>query len=258
MFDSHAHVAFEQFDKDRDEVIQRAVKDGLVGWIEIGSSVERSQRAIDLAQATEGVRAAVGVHPDDIGSLDEEGWQVLDKLAQHNEVVAIGEVGFDYYRGGSYEEQVGPVRGFIDLANKYRKPVVWHVRSSEEKDAHDDLIKFLRSLSDDERPKGVSHTFSGTVEQAKAYLELGLHIGISGIVTFKNAGALPDVVKAVPLDKLLIETDCPYLAPEPHRGQRNEPAYVKYVAARVAEIKGISAEGVERQTDGNVKQLFGV
>jgi len=258
MFDSHAHVAFKQFDGDRGQVVERSRAAGVAGWIEIGSNVGSSKRAIALAKEIEGVQAAVGVHPDDVSGLDEAGWQELEELTQDEKVVAIGEIGFDYYRGGSYEEQLGTIERFVALAGKYDKPIVWHVRSSEERDAHEDLLAYLQGLDEGRRPKGVSHTFSGTVEQAKQYVDLGLYIGISGIVTFKNAGELVEVVKAIPLDRLLVETDCPYLAPEPHRGQRNEPAYVKYMAEKVAELKGVDVSEVERVTDRNVEELFGV
>ena len=256
MFDSHAHVGFDQFNEDRREVIERALKAGVRGWIEVGADLKSSKEAITLAEANDNVFASVGVHPDHVAELTEDSWEMLGSLVKEPRVVAVGEVGFDYFRDGKYAEQLPAVNRFAAMAVDNELPVIWHVRSGENRDAHEDLIGLLSNLPDNERLGGVAHTFSGTVKQAKIYVELGLYIGISGIVTFKNAGQLADAVKAVPIEKLLIETDCPFLAPTPYRGQRNEPAYVKYVAEKIAEIKGVDISEVERVTLENTHKLF--
>jgi TatD DNase family protein len=256
MFDSHAHVASKQFNEDREETVVRARDVGVEGWIEIGADIEGSKKAVELAKQEKNVFASTGVHPDHVNELNEEAWNTLSNLVKEPEVVAIGEIGFDYFRGGNYESQLPAVNQFLEMAIKNTLPVIWHVRSSENIDAHEDLISLLKDLPQNERPGGVSHTFSGTVKQAKTYVELGINIGVSGIVTFKNSGHLVEVVKTIPLDKLLIETDCPYLAPEPYRGKRNEPSYVKYVAEKIAEIKNIDVNEVKEVTLKNTQKLF--
>ncbi len=258
MIDSHAHVGFKQFDEDRDEVMIRAKKAGVTGWIEVGTDVEQSRRAVAMAEKHENVWATVGLHPTDIEGLDEAAWLELERLAQHKKVAAIGEVGFDLYRGGDLDEQKLVLEKFMELANRYDLPVIWHMRSSDEVDVNEVLIEYLSELYESERPRGVMHTFSGNMEQARKYLDLGLYLGFSGVVTFKNAGELIDIVREVPLDKILIETDCPFLAPEPHRGQRNEPAYVKLVAEKIAELRGVGLKEVDQAITSNTEQFFGI
>lgn len=258
MFDSHAHVSSSQFDVDRDEVYSRALAAGLKGWVEVGTSVLDSRQAVALAEKYEGVVAAVGVHPNDIGDLSEVDFAQMTALLDHRKVKAIGEVGLDFYRGGSLDEQVLVLKRFLSLAVAKNLPVIFHVRSGETLDAHSELLKLLESYAVSERMQGVIHTYSGSVAQAKRYLELGLYISFSGVVTFKNAGELVEVAKMVPVDKMLIETDCPFLTPEPHRGQRNEPVYVKFVAEKLAVIRGESLEAVAAQTWENTKRLFDI
>ena len=257
MFDSHAHVADGRFDDDRLAVTQRAREAGLTGWLEIASTVLGSKEAIALAEQTEGVLASIGVHPEEIGTIQEKDWQILDNLASKEKVAAIGEVGLDFHRDGNYEKQIIIVEKFVALAVKHKKPIVWHLRSGQGLDANDLLLDYLGSLSADIRPRGVAHTFSGTVEQAARCVELGLNIGISGIVTFKNAGRLLDVVRTIELKHLLIETDCPYLAPEPCRGQRNEPAYVRFIAEKIAQLKEMDGEEIALTTERNFWKMIG-
>ncbi len=277
MIDSHAHVVAEQFDEDRGEVFVRAKEAGVTGWIEIGTDLEQSRKAVALAEQYENVWATVGVHPDDIGSLDEAMWDELELLLAHEKVKAIGEVGLDLYRtspgfpaagrGGDLEAQKEVLTRFIGLAQAHSLPLVFHVRSGEDIDLHDELIALLRQShlrggigggagKGLQGLHGVLHTFSGNVEQALQYVELGMYISFSGVVTFKNALETQEVAKAVPMDKILIETDCPFLAPDPYRGQRNEPAYVALVADKLAVLRGVSVEEVQRQTQDNTKRLF--
>lgn len=254
MIDSHAHVTFNSFDDDRSEVIARARGAG-VQWIEVGTDVGQSQKAVALARQHDGVWASVGVHPSDIDSLREDDWQRLEILLAEKKVVAVGEVGLDFYRGGILEQQLPVLRRFVSLAQERDLPVIFHVRSGE-LDAHGELIQFLRSLSDRERPAGVIHTYSGTQAQAEEYLALGMYLSFSGVVTFKNADEMAKVATLVPLDRLLIETDCPYLTPEPYRGKRNEPAYVALVAKTVARLRNVPIEKIQRVTEENARHLF--
>lgn len=256
MFDSHAHVMAKQFNDDRADVVARAKAAGLTGWIEVGTNVKESRLAVELAQRGEGVHATVGVHPHDITELSEHSWAEVEALAHKPHVVAIGEVGFDFWRGGTREAQQPVLETFIALAQTKNLAMVFHVRDGKEDSAHEALIELLGSYDNDKRPHGVIHTYSGTVAQAERYLALGMYLSFSGVVTFKNAGELLAVVKMVPADMFLVETDCPFLAPEPYRGQRNEPSYVQVVAQKVAQVRGVSVDEVEEQTDGNVKRLF--
>lgn len=262
MIDSHAHVAFFQFDEDREEVISRAWEAGVEGWIEVGTSVKSSQKAIELARSRSGqplrVWATAGVHPSDAEGMNEEDWKKLRKLAKEEEVVAVGEVGVDLYRGGSLPEQLKALWRFIELAGERNLPIVFHVRSSDRVDAHDEVINLLSLYSDSQRPAGVMHSFSGTWQQAEKYLALGMYLAFNGVVTFKNAGETAEVASRVPLNRILIETDCPFLAPEPHRGKRNEPAYVRLVAEKIAELKGLDISEVAEMTQENTRNLFGL
>jgi TatD DNase family protein len=258
MIDSHAHVTFSHFDEDREKVVERAKNGGVQGWIEVGTDIEQSQKAIKFAQGNKMVWATVGVHPTDAESLTKASWKKLQELTQEKKVVAVGEVGIDLYRGGSLKKQAMSLKKFIALAVDNNLPVVFHVRSSEEVDAHDEVLKILASYSDSERPSGAMHSYSGTWEQAEKYLELGMYLSFTGVVTFKNAGVTAEVARLVPMNRILIETDCPLLTPEPFRGKRNEPVYVKLVAEKVAELKGVSIEDVRNVTVKNTKQLFGV
>ncbi len=256
MIDSHAHILSDQFDSDREELITRAASRGLSGWIEVGTNVEESKKAVALASEYANLFASVGVHPDEIGAVREEDWNVLETLASHKKVCAIGEVGFDTYRDGTIAAQEPALRRFIALAQTVHKPVIFHVRSGNGVDAHNELLRVLSSCAPFEVPPGVIHTFSGTLQQAHEYISHGMMISFSGVITFKNAESLREIVRTIPLDSILVETDCPYLTPEPHRGQRNEPEYVRYVLQRIAQVRGVSFEDIERVTGENTCRLF--
>lgn len=265
MIDSHAHVAAKQFDADRDEVIARANNAGVLAWIEVGTNVAESKRALDFPHAS------VGVHPNEIEELREHDWQELKILLAHKNVCAVGEVGLDFSRDGTLSVQEVALKKFIALGQQNNLPIIFHVRnrsvgktlgvngktpSVEETDAHAELIRILREYSDFERPKGVIHTFSGTLAQAQEYITLNMMISFSGVITFKNTGKLPEVARQIPLDRILVETDCPFLSPEPYRGKRNEMAYVKYVVEKIAELREISIEMVAKATEENTRKLF--
>lgn len=255
MIDAHAHVTFRQYDEDREAVLARA-RAAEVRWLEVGTDLVQSRAALALADAYphDVIGATVGVHPSDVAAGVD--WLAFEQLLAHPRVAAVGEVGLDYYRGGKKKVQLPVLQRFVDLAHERNRPVVFHVRSGVNTDAHADLLDFLQSLSAERRPAGVIHTFSGTAEQATRYLALGFSLSFSGVVTFKNAEDVSAAAKMTPLDRLLIETDCPFLAPAPHRGQRNEPANVRLVAERIAQLKGLPADDIAAVTAGNALRLF--
>lgn len=255
MIDAHAHVAFRQFDDDRAAVIARARVAG-VRWLEVGTDIVQSRAALALADAYpyDVIGATVGVHPSDVAAGVD--WLALEQLLTHPRVAAVGEVGLDYYRGGTKKQQLPVLQRFVDLALERKWPMVFHVRSGADADAHADLLDFLQSLPAERCPTGVIHTYSGTAEQAARYLAFGLSLSFSGVVTFKNAEDVAAAARMTPLDRLLIETDCPFLAPAPHRGQRNEPANVCLVAERIAQLKSLPMDDIAAATARNAARLF--
>ncbi len=258
--DTHTHLDFPQFKSDRERVIERATTAGVRVIVDIGTDLASSQAAVALAEAYPQIYAAVGVHPHDAKTLTREMLEELTALAGHPRVVAIGEIGLDFYRDLSpRDKQRQAFQQQLALASEAGKPVVIHDR-----DAHAEVMATLRRWVEGShkpsaisyKPVGVLHCFSGDLAMAQEAIELGFYISIAGPVTFKNARCLRELVRQLPLEKLLVETDCPYLAPHPHRGKRNEPAYVKLVAQEVARIKGLSLEEVARITSGNAQALF--
>ncbi len=253
LFDTHTHVNLDQFDADADAVIKRCL-DADIWMVNVGTDLARSQKAIALAHRyKEGVYASVGLHPNDVGAAAD--FSVFEELARDEKVVGIGETGLDYFRTTEKEKQELQKDFFIKhikLAQKVKKPLIVHCRN-----AHEDVLKTLHAsrftLHD---PPGVMHFFTGTKDDARAYLELGMYISFSGVITF--AKEYEDVVRFVPLERIVVETDAPYAAPVPHRGKRNEPSYVKHVAEKIAELKGLSFEEVARQTTKNALTLFGL
>jgi len=258
--DSHAHLNFSQFDADRDAVVERAREAGLVAILNVGTDLASSRTTVALAEQYDFIYAAVGVHPHDAKTVTAAVLDELRGLARHPKVVAVGEIGLDYYRDLSPR----PVqrRAFadqLDLAAELALPVVIHSR-----EAHDDVLAALRgweALPPEggiEGGTGVLHSYSAGPEQLEEVLKLGFSIGISGPVTFPKAHRLRAVAAAVPLERLLVETDCPYLTPKPYRGRRNEPAYVRYVVEAVARARGVSVEAVAQATVDNARRLFGI
>lgn len=249
LIDSHCHLDAKQFDDDRPMVIRRAREAGVGCFLTIGCDVENSRRALGLAATHADIFATVGVHPHEAAKAADNFIDDLRELAAHPRAKAIGECGLDYYYDFSPRERQQEVfAAQVDLAKELGLPLVIHVR-----DAWEDCLEILT----DKNPQhGVIHCFTGTLENAQASLDLGFHISIPGIVTFKKAGDIPEVVNLVPEDKLLIETDSPYLAPSPHRGKRNEPAFVNFVADKVAELTGRPREQVVQQTGENARRLF--
>jgi TatD DNase family protein len=254
LIDSHAHLDFPQFDGDRDAVIARARQAGLVAIINAGTSLESSRAAVALADQNDFVYATVGIHPHDAKSVNRTVLKELRALASYPKVVAIGEIGLDYYRDRS--PRPAQRRAFADqlaLAAELGLPVMIHSR-----DAHDDALDMLRDWTSATKEIGVLHSYAAGPERLDEVLEMGFYIGISGPVTFKKAERLREVAAKVPLNRLLIETDCPYLTPEPHRGKRNEPAYVRYVAQTVAHVRNVTPRKIGLATTDNTRRLFGI
>lgn len=250
VIDSHAHLDFPEFDADREAVIARARAAGMVAILNVGADLASSRASVALAEQYDFIYAAVGVHPHDARTLSPSGLEALRALARHPRVVAIGEIGLDYYRDLSPRPvQRQAFAEQLALAAELGLPVVIHSR-----EALDDTLSILRGWTGG----GVLHSYSGGPERLEEVLAMGFSIGISGPVTFANAHRLRAVAAMVPPDRLLIETDCPYLTPEPYRGRRNEPAYVWYVAGAVARARGMTAEEVARLAAENAARLFGL
>lgn len=253
LIDSHAHLDDERFDKDRDELIRSLESNGIELVINVGADLKSSIASVSLAEKYSNIYAAVGVHPHDVKDMDESTLEIIKSLAKRDKVVAIGEIGLDYYYDNSpREDQRKWFKRQLELAKELGLPVIIHSRDAQQETF--DIIKEAQ----DGRLRGVMHCYSGSKEMANEYIKLGFYISIAGPVTFKNARVVKEVAKEVPLDKLLVETDSPYLAPEPHRGKRNEPIFVKFVAGTIAEIKGISFEELAKATNRNTKELFGI
>lgn len=248
IFDSHAHFYDEKFEDFRDEILENLPKKGVKGVINCGCDKESSLQSIALAQKYSYMFAAVGIHPENIDSgttLAE-----IEELSKHKKCVAIGEIGLDYYWSPEKaEKQKEFFENQLILANKLKMPVIVHDR-----EAHQDTLELLKK----HKPKGVLHSFSGSVEMAKEVIKLGMYIGIGGVVTFKNAKKLPDVVIALPEDKILLETDAPYLTPAPYRSKINNSAMIYLTAQKVAELRNTSTENILKISYDNAKRLFGI
>jgi len=250
LIDTHAHLDDNSFDLDREQVIQDAMQAGLCAIINVGTNLVSSKESIELSEAYKNIWAAVGLHPHDASTLNEDNWKEFVNLSKHKKVVAIGEIGLDYYRMLSTKNiQQMVFRQFIGLAKEMSLPIIVHSR-----EAHEDTLQILM----EEQPKkGVFHAFSGDIDVLRAGLDIGLYISITGTITFKKSNIAP-LINFIPLNRLLLETDCPYLTPDPYRGKRNQPAYVQFVAKKVAEILGLSVEKVIEINRVNACQLFGL
>lgn len=252
LFDSHAHLDDEQFEEDREAVIERAVAGGVGYILNAGACMASSARAVQLAQSHAVIYAAVGIHPHSAAAMTDADAEQLLTWAKDPKVVAIGEIGLDYHYDFSPREvQRAVFTRQMELAKVADLPIIVHDR-----EAHADVADLIRRQGKGLR--GVLHCYSASLEMAREYVKQGFYISIAGPLTFKNAARLPDVVRKIPADRLLIETDCPYLAPHPLRGKRNEPAHVRYVAEKVAELRGISLDEVAALTTDNAKRLFGI
>lgn len=251
IFDTHAHILDDLFFKDRKALIKKINESELSGMIECGTDLNDSAMAVRLAHANPMIYAAAGIHPHNAAKAPADYLETLHSLLMHDKVVAVGEIGLDYHYDYSPKDiQKSVFEEQLQMSLVLHKPVVVHLREATE-----DMLNILTRYS---TLRGVLHCFSGSVEIAKELLKMGLYISFSGNVTFKNAVHVREAVQAVPLDRLLAETDCPYMSPEPFRGKRNEPANVKYVLEKLAEIKNISFEEMCEINERNAKALFGI
>lgn len=252
LIDTHTHLDFDQFDADRKDVITRAKEADVAGMITIGINLETSLKAVRIAEKHSNVFAAAGIHPHDAGEAEKEDLNRIIELYQNPKVVAIGEVGLDFYRNLTEPEiQRKIFRSFLDLAKELDLPLIIHTR-----DAEDEILSILREKGK-QGWRGVFHCFPGDVRMAEQVLDMGFYISFTGNITFKNTKSAA-VAKHIPVERLMVETDCPFMAPVPHRGRRNEPAFVQHVAQKIAEVKGISFEEVARATTKNAMDLFGL
>ncbi|ALS24780.1 MULTISPECIES: TatD family hydrolase [Paenibacillus] len=253
LIDTHVHLNVQAFDEDRHEVIQRARENGISHMINVGFNRETIPSSIALAEQYDFIYSTVGWHPTDAKDMTPDDLEWIESLCRHEKVVAIGEIGLDYYWDTSPKDvQARVFREQIRLARKLGMPIVIHNR-----DAHHDVVQILREEKAAE-VGGVMHCYSGSWETAKMCLDMNFYISFGGPVTFKNAKQPKEVLEKVPLDRLLIETDAPYLAPHPYRGKRNESSYVRLVAETAAQIKGISLEELAGITSRNAISIFGI
>ncbi len=253
IFETHAHYDDEKFDNDRDLLIQELLSGKICKIINVGASIESTKTTIALAEKYEKVFAAAGVHPSDIAGLNEETFAWLKEQTSHEKVVAIGEIGLDYYWDKEPDVQQAQRYWFarqMELARECKLPVIIHSR-----DAAEDTMQVMKSVHAQEIP-GVIHCYSYSPEMAREFVKMGYYIGVGGVVTFKNAKKLKETVEQIPLERILLETDAPYMAPEPYRGSRNHSGNLIYVAEKIAELKGITAEEVEEMTRRNAERLF--
>ena len=250
-FDSHAHLDDRRFDDDRTQILEDLKNHGVGLVMNIGCDLTSSLASIRLAKTYPFLYAAVGSHPDDAEAVNDSLIAMYRQLAQEEKVKAIGEIGLDYhYEDPPRAVQLPAFRAQLELARELDMPVVVH-----EREAHADAMELVREFTD---VRGVFHCYSGSLEQAKELVRRGWYIGFTGVITFKNARKAVEVAQWMPLDRILIETDCPYMAPEPWRGRRNDSRYVPLMAKKIAEIKGLALEEVEAATTENAKRLFGI
>jgi TatD DNase family protein len=255
LVDTHCHLDLDRFDEDRDAIVQRAAEYGVTRIIVPAIDLASCDAVLRLTEQHEGVYAAVGVHPNSTAVLLDNWLELIRRYAQHPKVVAIGEIGLDYYWDDSPRSvQHDALRQQLALAADLDLPVIIHNR-----EASADVIRLLATspLVGRARP-GVLHSFSGDWQTAQAALDLGFYLGFTGPVTYKKADELRDIAVRTPLDRILVETDAPYLTPHPYRGKRNEPGYVRFVAEKIAEIRGMETAVFAAHTTANAERLFGI
>lgn len=257
IFETHAHYEDERFDADRAELLQSMQQEGISPIINVGSSIQSTKKSIELAETYDFIYAAVGVHPSDIRDLeeDETNIQWLYEQASHPKVAAIGEIGLDYYWEKDEHIRLRQQYWFrrqLQLAKDTNLPVIIHSR-----DAAQDTLSIMAEACE-QNITGVIHCYSYSAELAMEYIQMGYYIGVGGVVTFKNAKKLKETVAQVPLEWILLETDCPYMAPEPYRGKRNSSLYLPYVVKKIAEIKGMSEQEVIETTSRNAYRMYNI
>ena len=252
IFDTHAHYDDEAFDDDREKLLERMQNRGVEYIVNVGASMSSCKSTIGLVRRFPYVYGALGVHPDEVSELTEEDYQWLKKSIYKPKIVAVGEIGLDYHWNDNKEQQIEWFEKQMDIAREAELPIIIHSR-----DAANDTYEVMKANKADEIG-GVIHCFSYTKEMAEKFLDMGFYLGIGGVVTFKNAKKLGEVVEYMPMDRMVIETDCPYLTPHPYRGTLNEPANVVYIAQEIAKLKNMEIESVASQTTFNAKKVFGI
>lgn len=256
IFETHAHYEDEKFDVDRVELLSTMKENKIGRIINVGSTMETTRASVELAHAYPHVYAAIGVHPSEIKDLNEDEMHWLEKTALEDpKVIAIGEIGLDYYWDKDPEVQEKQIYWYqrqLELAKRVDLPVIIHSRDAAAK-----TMDIMKAAAKD-GIRGVIHCYSYSAEQAKEYVKMGYYIGVGGVVTFKNGRKLRETVEAIPIENILLETDCPYMAPEPHRGSRNDSTMIPYMVEKIAEIKGITIKEVEDITWDNACRLFQV
>lgn len=252
IFDSHAHYDDEQFDEDREELLIELKENGVGGILNMSSDYASIKKTVDLVEKYDFIYGAVGIHPENADEYSEDVEKEIIEILKRDKFVAVGEVGLDYYWESNPPKEVQKkvLRAQYEIAKSLGIPIILHDRES-----HEDILTIAKEYKE---VVSVFHSYSGSVDMAREIIKLGGYLGISGVVTFKNARKLPDVVAEIPLERLLIETDAPYMAPVPYRGKRNRSDYLHGVAEKIAEIKKITKEEVLLTTEKNVKKLFGI
>ena len=254
IFETHAHYDDEKFDGDRVELLSHLLKENTIGNIvNVGASFRGCKDSLKLAESYDNVYAAIGIHPEEIDDASDEVLEWIRENASNPKVVAIGEIGLDYYWVKDPEGRAKQRIWFdkqMDLAKEVNLPVVIHSREAAE-----DTFNTIKSYNTQD-VKGIVHCYSYSKELALEYVKMGWYIGVGGVVTFKNGKKLVETVEAIPLENIVLETDCPYMAPEPHRGSRNSSIYLKYVSEKIAQLKGVSVEEVERITYENALRIY--
>jgi TatD DNase family protein len=255
IIDSHAHVDARHFDGDRDAVLERAREAGVRLIVNVGADVPGSRRSVDLAGAHDDVYATVGIHPHEAAKTTEEDWRSIEELCGAPKVVAIGECGLDRgpWNDAPMELQERLLRRHVGLARETGLPLVIHNR-----DTYPDLFRILEDEAGLGALRGVMHCFSGGVDELRRSVDLGFYVSFSGVLTFKSAEALREAARIAPHDRVMVETDCPYLTPVPHRGKRNEPAHVVHTAGKLAELLGVTRPEVERMTERNTLAAYDI
>ena len=253
-FDTHCHYDFKQYNEDRDRLLGEILpKFGMDYVLNVGTTMKSSRESIALAKKYDYIYTSIGFHPHNAKEMKPGDLALLEEMTKEPKVVAVGEIGLDFHYNHSPKDiQRKVFADLLDLALKANLPVIVHSR-----DANDEVFKILAERRIGEKVGGVVHCFSGTADLAKKYVDIGFYIGIGGVVTYKNAEDLRKTVENIPLENLVLETDCPYLSPEPFRGKRNESPYISYIAEVIAEIKNETAENILAVTNENAKKLFG-
>ena len=250
IFDTHAHYDDEAFDSDRESLILSLKDRGVVGIVSCGCDIASTVANQNLSHSFDDFYFAAGFHPENLEDFSVEDLEKLEPFFADEKCVAVGEIGLDYHWMNSTKEKQREVFvAQIELAKAKGLPVIVHDR-----EAHGDTLDILKAT----KPSGVLHCFSGSVEMAREVIKLGMFLGFNGVATFKNARKIPEVIREIPLDRIVLETDCPYLAPEPHRGKRNDSSYIPFIAERIGEVLGMSAQEVLDQTCQNAKKLYNI